>query len=125
MKQDIKLALLDSPKSYFEPLKKYGVSPCFVDKSKAALIEEAKNANKINSYDFGKWLNRKLFTQEKEELTQELELRDSKRQLRKWPTVKSYLEQNGYQVIDNGSKAINPNNGKRQRYVIIKMTPKC
>lgn len=117
---DIEDALQTNPQGYFEKLKNLSGNIVFVDKEKQIAVSDAKNRSKINSFVPDKWINRKLFKQDKEQLALELDLRDNQRHLLKWNSVKKHLVKFGYQVEEKGSKAINPHTGKKQTYSIIK-----
>ena len=58
------------------------------------------------------WLNRRLYEEDKERLCQQLNLRDSRGRLFKWPNVKKSLRLSDYKVVDKQEK-----NGRRYSIV--------
>jgi hypothetical protein len=62
-------------------------------------------------------MNRDLFTADKKMLCDKIKLVDKQRHNRKWPIIKSYLIEKGYNVREGKKK--NPQTGKQARYSII------
>lgn len=83
------------------------------------LRQPVKNKERLTDEILNKYLGKKLFKQDREQLALELSLEDKQGHIRKWPTVKKFLIGQGFNIQDNGSKAINPHTGTRQAYVVI------
>lgn len=78
------------------------------------------NKDKILNYQWEDIKNKKMFANDIQELCDNLQLYNYQGQLlHKQGLIQELDRVGGFIVKDNGSKAVNPNNGKRQRYIII------
>lgn len=68
---------------FFKPLNNLLVDGEFEFIKGCSIVSDVKNSRKLDSFNIGEWLNRKLFTQDKEQLAIALGLVDSSRNPRK------------------------------------------
>lgn len=75
------------------------------------LQSKAHNISSIQNYDMEKWLNKKLFKEDRDTLANEISVVDTQGHKRGWPTVKTLLLESGYSIKEGRQSD--------KRYVVI------